>query len=260
MATLHWDICLKNEYNAIVIYNQDFEEYLKHGSCYISYTLYYDTQMRFEYFSSTRIKMEERGIHEKFRTPDGYMTRFIEAAKKKKFSKCVIFIELHLPIKYFYQPSFKRSILGIIGEISDKLPDDIENDFRFDFLKNGDYLFECLDGTVYAHRNMLFTSSATMKKQLLSPFHYPVGIVMYTVDVIKPIITFFHSHVFKLPESFNLDYIDRLSNAIEFFEPFQKLDMIKKVKEVLCEKFVKVGLYLYFLKSNQKMHCFLNLK
>uniref|UniRef100_A0AC34FVB4 BTB domain-containing protein n=1 Tax=Panagrolaimus sp. ES5 TaxID=591445 RepID=A0AC34FVB4_9BILA len=239
MATIHWNICLKNEYNAIVINNENFEEYLKNGSCYISYTLFYDAQMRFEYFSSTRIKMEEHGYREDFCTPDGYMTRFIEAANNKKFSKCVIFVELHLPTKYFYQPPLKRKIFSYGEEISDILPNDFENDFRFDYFKKGDYLFECLDGTVPAHRNMLFTSSATMKKQLRLPRHHSVGIVKYTVAVVKPIIIFFHSHVFKLPESFTLDYIGRLLNAIEFFQPFQKSDMIIKVKEVLGEKFVK---------------------
>uniref|UniRef100_A0AC34FG91 Uncharacterized protein n=1 Tax=Panagrolaimus sp. ES5 TaxID=591445 RepID=A0AC34FG91_9BILA len=209
-----------------------------HESCYISYTLFYDSEMRFEYFSSTRIKIEEYETDEKFQTPDGYMARFIEAANNKKFSKCVIFIELHLPLKYFYQPYFKR-IYTYQSGIIDKFPDDYENDFRFEFLTNGDYTFECLDGTVLAQRIALFTSSDTMEKQLSSPRHYPVGIVKYTVDVVKPIMIFFHSHYLKLPESFDLEYIDRLLHAIEFFKSYRKLDMIKKVEEVLCEKFAK---------------------
>uniref|UniRef100_A0AC34F6L6 MATH domain-containing protein n=1 Tax=Panagrolaimus sp. ES5 TaxID=591445 RepID=A0AC34F6L6_9BILA len=237
MGTTHWNICLKNEYNAIEVRNAFGEVW--DGSCFLSYTLYYDAEMRFEFFSSTRIKMDGNGFMEDFCTPDGYMARFIEAANNKKFSKCVISVELHLPIKYFFQPYFKREFHVTEEKITDNFPDNYENDFRFEFLKKGDYTFECLDGTVLAYRDILFLSSETMKKQLIRRHHYPVGIVKYTVDVIQPIITFFHSLCFKLPDSFNFDYILRLLSAIEFFKPVQKWDMIRKVKEVLGEKFVK---------------------
>uniref|UniRef100_A0AC34F8W0 BTB domain-containing protein n=1 Tax=Panagrolaimus sp. ES5 TaxID=591445 RepID=A0AC34F8W0_9BILA len=238
MATIHWNVSLTDGYNYILVSNQNSQEYLKDGDCFISYTLFYDSQMRFEFFSSTRIQMEE--YRENFRTPEGYMTRFIEGMNNNKFKKCVISVELHLPMKYFCQASFKRSYTDFDdNQISDKFPMDYENDFRFEFLRNGDYTFECLDGIVPAHRNILFSSSSTMKKQLSSPFHHTFGTVMFTVDVIKPIIIFLHSHCFKLPESFNFDYIFRLLKAIEFFEPVQKWDMITKIGEILGEKFVK---------------------
>uniref|UniRef100_A0AC34G5E5 BTB domain-containing protein n=1 Tax=Panagrolaimus sp. ES5 TaxID=591445 RepID=A0AC34G5E5_9BILA len=242
-GTTQWNICLKTDYNAIVVKNVNDEEW--DGSCFISFTLYYDAEMRFEFFTSTKIEMDEGGFLEKFSTPEGYMAKFIEAANNKKFSKCVIFIELHLPTTYFYEPTYERELHPDISNIIDELPDDYENDFRFEFLKNGDYTFECLDGTVLAQRIVLFLSSETMKNQLSSQFHHSVGIVKYTVDVIKPIITFFHSLCFKLPDSFNLDYIDRLLSAIEFFEPHQKGEMIKQIKEVISEKLVKVG-FFYF--------------
>uniref|UniRef100_A0AC34FAI7 Uncharacterized protein n=1 Tax=Panagrolaimus sp. ES5 TaxID=591445 RepID=A0AC34FAI7_9BILA len=242
MSSTSWNVYLKNDYTKIFVKNACYEKWK--GDFFISYTLYYDAEMRFEFFSSTRtqmiVKRSEQGVGKMFQTPKGYMTRFIEAANNKKFSKCVISIEVHLPIKYFLQPSFKRDIFGSENEISDKLPDDYENDFRFEFLKNSDYLFECLDGTVPARRRVLFISSDTMRKQLSSPSHYPVGTVKYTVAVVKPIMIYFHSECFKLPESFNFEYIDRLLHAIEFFEPsLQKEAMITKVEEVLCEKFVK---------------------
>uniref|UniRef100_A0AC34FHF0 MATH domain-containing protein n=1 Tax=Panagrolaimus sp. ES5 TaxID=591445 RepID=A0AC34FHF0_9BILA len=137
MGTTHWKICFSNEYHAIYVSNSMAEEW--NGRCYISYTLYYDAEMRFEFFSSTRVKMEEEygGYRKNLCTPDGYMTRFIDGMNKKKFSKCVIFVEMHLPLKYFLQPSFKRELYEQKSEISDILPDDYENDFRFEFLKNG---------------------------------------------------------------------------------------------------------------------------
>uniref|UniRef100_A0AC34FR45 Uncharacterized protein n=1 Tax=Panagrolaimus sp. ES5 TaxID=591445 RepID=A0AC34FR45_9BILA len=243
MATTSWNMSLRTGFNTIIINNRAYEEW--NGRCYISYTLFYDSEMRFEFFSSVRTRMDEtideHGIRRIFEAPEGYMTRFMEAANNNRFSKCLIFVELHLPIKYFNRPSLIKYFFGYEDkiEISDKLPDDIENDFKFDFLKNGDYSFECLDGTVRAQRIALFLSSATMTKQLSSPFHYPVGTVLYTVAVIKPIIIFLHSYCFKLPDSFTLDYIDQLLSAIEFFEPSRKRAMKKIVEERLSDKFAK---------------------
>uniref|UniRef100_A0AC34GWF0 Uncharacterized protein n=1 Tax=Panagrolaimus sp. ES5 TaxID=591445 RepID=A0AC34GWF0_9BILA len=239
MATSSWLIYLNFNYDALIINNLFGEEW--NGICFLSYTLYYDDEMRYEFFSSTQIQMEEtEDEHEsitKFQTPEGYMAKFIEGMKNKKFSKCVVSIELDLPAINFYEPSFKKR--SIKSNISDEYPVDYENDFRFEFLKNGDYTFECLDGTLKAYRDMLFSLSKTMKKQLSSPRHYPVGIVKYTVAVIKPIITYFHSLCFKLPDSYDFDYIESLLNAIEFFEPLGKRDMIRKVHELVCQKFAK---------------------
>uniref|UniRef100_A0AC34G9W2 Uncharacterized protein n=1 Tax=Panagrolaimus sp. ES5 TaxID=591445 RepID=A0AC34G9W2_9BILA len=134
MASTSWNIWLKNDFTAIIIRDACYHKWK--GDCFISYTLYYDNEMRFEYFSSTRIQMDEIFTeygYGKFQTPEGYMTRFIGGMNKKKFSKCVIFVELHLPTKYFLQPSLKTSYGA---ELSDKLPDDYETDFRFEFLKN----------------------------------------------------------------------------------------------------------------------------
>uniref|UniRef100_A0AC34GQ45 Uncharacterized protein n=1 Tax=Panagrolaimus sp. ES5 TaxID=591445 RepID=A0AC34GQ45_9BILA len=240
MASFHWNVILVHDNNLISIYNRDIDGW--NEDCFISYTLYYDSEMRFEYFSSTRIKMNETLCEDGFHTPDGYLTKFIESMFNNRFSKCVIFIELHLPAKYFYQPCFKRELRGIKNEIFDEFSDDFENDFGLEFMKNGDYIFECLDGIVRAQHVVLFSSSATMKRQLRPPRHYPVGTVLYTVEVVKTIMILFHSHVFKLPESYDLEYIDSLLHAFDFFEhpnPKRKCEMITKVHESLCQKFAK---------------------
>uniref|UniRef100_A0AC34EZC3 Uncharacterized protein n=1 Tax=Panagrolaimus sp. ES5 TaxID=591445 RepID=A0AC34EZC3_9BILA len=236
MATTYWNVNIRTGFTSIVVKNAADEKW--DGICFISYTLYYDDEMRFEFFSSSKIQMTESLDKFGFQTPDGYMSKFVEGLNNKKFSKCVIFIELHLPAKYFYQPWFKRErFFENEIDISYQIPDDYENDYRFQFMKTGDYAFECLDGTVLAYRVILFSSSSTMRKQLLSPFHYPVGTVLYTVDVIKPIINYFHSLCFKLPESFTFEYANRLFHAINFFEPIRKNSMLKKVQETLCQKF-----------------------
>uniref|UniRef100_A0AC34FPE5 Uncharacterized protein n=1 Tax=Panagrolaimus sp. ES5 TaxID=591445 RepID=A0AC34FPE5_9BILA len=243
MASFRWNVLLIYglDDNYVSIKNRDIDG--MNGDCFISYNLYYDFEMRFEYFSSTRIQMNKALYGGEFETPDGYMSKFIEAAKNNKFSKCAIFIELHLPTKYFYQPCFKMELREIENEIFDEFSDDFENDFGLEFMKNGDYIFECLDGIVRAQRIALFLSSATMKKQLRPPRHYPVGTVLYTVAVIEPIIIFFHSHVFKLSDSFDLDYIQELLRAIVFFEPFpnpkRTYEMMTKVDKALCQKFAK---------------------
>uniref|UniRef100_A0AC34FFQ8 BTB domain-containing protein n=1 Tax=Panagrolaimus sp. ES5 TaxID=591445 RepID=A0AC34FFQ8_9BILA len=242
MTSSPWNVSFVQHYNRnyISLYNIDRDRWT--GIFYISYTLYYDAEMRFEYFSSTKIQMEKIFLQDgiDYHTPDGSMAKFIESMYNNRFSKCVIFIELHLPTKQFYQPSFKRE--RIKNEIFDEFSDDFENNFGLEFMKNGDYTFECLDGIVRAQRVVLFSTSETMKRQLRPPCHYPVGIVKYTVDVVKTIMILFHSHVLKLPESYDLEYIDRLLHAFDFFEhpnPKRKCEMITKVHESLCQKFAK---------------------
>uniref|UniRef100_A0AC34FZ20 Uncharacterized protein n=1 Tax=Panagrolaimus sp. ES5 TaxID=591445 RepID=A0AC34FZ20_9BILA len=264
MAYTSWNMSLRTGFDTIIINNRAYQEW--NGRCYISYTLYYDTEMRFEFFSSVRTRMDETidqyGIRRIFETPEGYMARFIEAANNNRFLKCLIFVELHLPIKYFNQPSLIKKFIGYEDEIeiSDKIPDDIENEFKFEFLKNGDYTFECLDGTVRAQRIVLFLSSRTMRKELSSQSHYPVGTILYTVDVIKPILIFFHAYCFKLPDSFTLDYIDQFLKAIEFFEPSRKRAMKNIVEERLREKFAKekhdFNSILLWLTFSCKWNCF----
>uniref|UniRef100_A0AC34G1D5 Uncharacterized protein n=1 Tax=Panagrolaimus sp. ES5 TaxID=591445 RepID=A0AC34G1D5_9BILA len=137
MASFLWNVSLMHlpDYNYISISNHAIDGW--NGECFISYSLYYDTEMRYEYFSSARIKMNETlwddGIS--FRTPDGYLAKFIESMYNNRFSKCVIFFELHLPIKQFYQPSFKREVNEIENEIFDEFSDDFENDFGLEFMK-----------------------------------------------------------------------------------------------------------------------------
>uniref|UniRef100_A0AC34EZC6 BTB domain-containing protein n=1 Tax=Panagrolaimus sp. ES5 TaxID=591445 RepID=A0AC34EZC6_9BILA len=237
METTSWDIYLKNNNKTILLRNADGEDC--NGRCFFSYTLYYDSEMRFEFFSSSRIQLNETINEFGFQTPDGYMSKFVEAVNSKKISKLVLFIEIHIPAKYFYHHrGFEDLERKSKIEINDKIPDDCENNLRFEFMKNSDFTFECLDGTLPAQRVVLFTSSFTMRNHLLA-CRQNGGKVKYTVAVLKPIITFLHSLCIQLPESYDLEYAKNLLHAVNFFDPIRKTDLIEKLNELLCQKFAK---------------------
>uniref|UniRef100_A0AC34FLY3 Uncharacterized protein n=1 Tax=Panagrolaimus sp. ES5 TaxID=591445 RepID=A0AC34FLY3_9BILA len=245
MARTRWDVYFRDSNETIVLQNASLDGW--NGRCFISYTVYYDTEMRFVLYSSTRVEMIATFIT--FHTPEGFMSRFVEAMEKRNLSKIVLFIEFHLPLKNFYQPSSERESLWDDEKEKeyDEIPNNFENDARLEFMNKSDYTFECLDGTVAAQQVILFTSSATMRKQLLSHSQNE-GIVKYTVAVVKPIIVFFHSLWFKLPETYDLEYANQILSAMEFFVPFRKDVLREKLSKSICHQFAKAK----YLQMNRK--------
>lgn len=71
-----------------------------------------------------------------FYTPEGFMSRFVEAMEKRNLSKIVLFIEFHLPLKNFYQPSSERESLWDDEKEKeyDEIPNNFENDARLEFM------------------------------------------------------------------------------------------------------------------------------
>uniref|UniRef100_A0A914R2H7 MATH domain-containing protein n=1 Tax=Panagrolaimus davidi TaxID=227884 RepID=A0A914R2H7_9BILA len=107
------------------------------GSCHIAYTIYYDNDMRYELYSSTKVAtigMVTDGL--RFRTPRGnFMEMLTNAFIKNEGKMIVVFIEMILPTRFFFRRFEDLSIFA-----HHKLPEypaHIEDDFRFDFINNG---------------------------------------------------------------------------------------------------------------------------
>jgi hypothetical protein len=116
-------------------------------------------------------------------------------------------------------------------------PAHIEEDFRFDFINNGDYIIKCSDGDIKANRQALYISSLFFHNHLPSS-HSKEFTVRNSVDAVKPIIWYFHSLCFEMPETYELDYVKRIMDAIEFFHPVSKVDLMHGVHRSLCQKLV----------------------
>uniref|UniRef100_A0AC34F8K8 Uncharacterized protein n=1 Tax=Panagrolaimus sp. ES5 TaxID=591445 RepID=A0AC34F8K8_9BILA len=177
-----------------------------------------------------------------FETPNGYMTKLVQAIESKNVLKMVVFIELHLPTKYFYQSSTERSKeqdKDLNEDAENLIHNTVEHDLKQESVKGRDLTFECLDGTVSAQRNVLIASSVTMKNQLSSSSNQNVGTIPYTVAVLKPIISFFHLLCFELPDTYSLEYAKEVINAIEYFAPVKTDKLKQKLLKSICQQFAK---------------------
>uniref|UniRef100_A0AC34GG94 BTB domain-containing protein n=1 Tax=Panagrolaimus sp. ES5 TaxID=591445 RepID=A0AC34GG94_9BILA len=187
------------------------------GTCFISYVLYSTPELHSEFYSSPKISMIPTPTRDSFKSPDGAMTKFAKAIAKKKIAKIVVFIELLLPAKFFYRP-FERRVTFMIQKHCFDIPKNIDNDFRFDFLKRGDFSINCPDGIMPCNRMALYLSSKFMKKYL-TDFKEVQYDTVHFMDVVEPVITFLHSSCFEMPETYDLNFAKRLLEVINIFNP-----------------------------------------
>uniref|UniRef100_A0A914XX78 Uncharacterized protein n=1 Tax=Panagrolaimus superbus TaxID=310955 RepID=A0A914XX78_9BILA len=104
----------------------------QNGNCFVSYTLFYDTDMRFVFYSSPRIQMNKSEYFDSFCTPDEYMEKYDQALAERKVSKIVMHFELHLPLKYFLRPFDDPS--SYLSKRCKGYPKDPKTDYKFAFL------------------------------------------------------------------------------------------------------------------------------
>uniref|UniRef100_A0A914QB25 MATH domain-containing protein n=1 Tax=Panagrolaimus davidi TaxID=227884 RepID=A0A914QB25_9BILA len=125
---------LKLEHDAFIAHTSMGDGWLK--TCNVSYNLYSDNDMRHELYSSPKISARFDLHDEEYRTPDGFLTKFNNAYQKREIAKMVIFVELILHAKTFLCP-FDLRLNFLYGDVCMEYPEDIENDFRFEFMKDG---------------------------------------------------------------------------------------------------------------------------
>uniref|UniRef100_A0AC35GG26 Uncharacterized protein n=1 Tax=Panagrolaimus sp. PS1159 TaxID=55785 RepID=A0AC35GG26_9BILA len=109
------------------------DAFILNCGCFVSYKLFYDNDMRFEFYSSKTVSaVRSPQDNGSFFTPDGFMEKFRNAKAEKRIKKIVVFVEIVIPTKFFYTP-FKH--LSSSKQLCDKYPTNMEEDFRFAFLK-----------------------------------------------------------------------------------------------------------------------------
>uniref|UniRef100_A0A914QHZ9 Uncharacterized protein n=1 Tax=Panagrolaimus davidi TaxID=227884 RepID=A0A914QHZ9_9BILA len=113
-----------------------YDHYLWNATCNVSYSLYYDNDMRFEIYSSPKISAILNPDNFVFNSPEGFMAKFCDAFQKGKVAKIVVFVELKILSKHFFRP-FDLRLNYFKRKISGEYPENWENDYRFEFLKDG---------------------------------------------------------------------------------------------------------------------------
>uniref|UniRef100_A0A914QR81 Uncharacterized protein n=1 Tax=Panagrolaimus davidi TaxID=227884 RepID=A0A914QR81_9BILA len=136
-----WDlICEKIGRNQMTINAIPFTSLLWNPICNISYSLFYDSDMRFELYSSPKIsaipsKYSPQKNITIFKTPDGFLTRFYDALQNGRVLKAVIFFEFTTSESIFNRP-FEHPLHFFNKKMCEEYPKDMENDFRFEFMKD----------------------------------------------------------------------------------------------------------------------------
>uniref|UniRef100_A0AC34FD48 BTB domain-containing protein n=1 Tax=Panagrolaimus sp. ES5 TaxID=591445 RepID=A0AC34FD48_9BILA len=267
MGSAEWFMYLRK--TEICIHTPYDESTFDNGCCFVSYILFYDADMRYEYYSSSKIQAEISENNE-FISPVGYMDKFAGAISARKISKIVVHFELHLPVKYFFYP-YERSS-SYLSKRCPKYPKDISTDYKFAFLNKGDFVIKCPDGTVPASKQVLYVSSSAKFRSVMdelddkftdldriNPASLSISMekqrifksdeltVPHSTDVVKPIIVFLHTYRFEMPKFYDLNYIPRLFEVIEFFkgdriyllESSIKILLCNSIEESLCVKLVE---------------------
>uniref|UniRef100_A0A914QBW1 BTB domain-containing protein n=1 Tax=Panagrolaimus davidi TaxID=227884 RepID=A0A914QBW1_9BILA len=102
-----------------------------------------------------------------------------------------------------------------------------------------DYSIKCSDGYSMPAVGMVLNFSSEFMRKHLKESKENEFICEHKIDVIKPIIIYLHSLCFRMPKSFDIDFVDRLLDAIDFFDPEQRDEIEKVIEESLCNKFVE---------------------
>uniref|UniRef100_A0A914R5R7 BTB domain-containing protein n=1 Tax=Panagrolaimus davidi TaxID=227884 RepID=A0A914R5R7_9BILA len=209
------------------------------GICNISYKLFCDNNMEIELYSSPITSVVSTGQHFNtvFFTPDGFMDELKDARKTGAVAKIVIIIALLLPTKIFFRP-FDLPLHPLNKIICEEYPIDLEKDFRFEFLNDSDLSIKCPDGTVPALKMVLNVSSKFMKKHFKESKENEF-VCEHKIDVVKPLIIYLHSLCFQMSKTYDLDFVDRLLKAADFFDPVKKRQIFQSIHQSLCRKFVE---------------------
>uniref|UniRef100_A0A914PFX3 Uncharacterized protein n=1 Tax=Panagrolaimus davidi TaxID=227884 RepID=A0A914PFX3_9BILA len=241
------------------------KKFLWNPICNISYSLFYVNDMRFELYSSPKISAIPFRSATAFFTPDEFMTRFYNAFKSGTALKGVIFFEITLSEKIFNRP-FDLPLHPLNKKICEEYPENMENDFKFEFMKdrtpvlpfrydrehgfrnrtervckkmerNADYTIKCPNDYSMPAVGMDYSSEFMhnhFKESKENEF-----LCEHKIDVIKPIIIYIHSLCFQMPKTYDLDFVDRLLKAIDFFELENDSDIKESIHKSVCQKFVE---------------------
>uniref|UniRef100_A0A914QT45 Uncharacterized protein n=1 Tax=Panagrolaimus davidi TaxID=227884 RepID=A0A914QT45_9BILA len=241
VACFHWGVTLStNGYCKISCCNG----IVRNAACNVSYT-FFDNEMRHELYSSPKISAirlpngsEGGRCFMVLKTPDEFLKKFRDDYEKGKVGKINVVIELILPSMYFYRPF---DIIFDRLEYPDEYPEEMESDFRFKFLEDGDYSITCPNNSsIQCRRSALNLTSKFMQKHFAETKDTEL-VVEHSIDVVKPIIYYLHSACFEMPKSYNLDFADRLLKAVDFFDPKSKYksDITESIQKSLCRKLVE---------------------
>uniref|UniRef100_A0A914Q8S7 Uncharacterized protein n=1 Tax=Panagrolaimus davidi TaxID=227884 RepID=A0A914Q8S7_9BILA len=114
-------------------------------------------------------------------------------------------------------------------------------------LGEGDYSIKCSDGYSMPALKMVLNVSSYFMHNHFTESKENEFICEHKIDVIKPVILYLHSLCFKMPKSYNLDFVDRLLDAIDFFSPEHRDEIENVIEHSLCNKFVEVSFLKFFL-------------
>uniref|UniRef100_A0A914PBU6 BTB domain-containing protein n=1 Tax=Panagrolaimus davidi TaxID=227884 RepID=A0A914PBU6_9BILA len=241
VTTMKWQLHLINDH-----LNVRYQGSLvTNGICNVSYKLFCDNNMEIELYSSPVTSVVSTGQRSNiiFFTPDGFMDELKDACKTGAVepntmpSKIVIIIALLLPTKIFFRP-FDLPLHPLNKKICEKYPIDLEKDFRFEFLNDSDFSIKCPDGTVPALKMVLNVSSKFMHNHFKESKENEF-VCEHRIDVVKPIIIYLHSLCFQMPKTYDLDFVDRLLKAIDFFDHVNNRQIFQSIELSLCQKFVE---------------------
>uniref|UniRef100_A0AC35F5R7 Uncharacterized protein n=1 Tax=Panagrolaimus sp. PS1159 TaxID=55785 RepID=A0AC35F5R7_9BILA len=234
ITTIPWQISLTNDEISVV----PLKVFLWNPICNVSYSLFYDDEMRYELYSSKKMSAIFNPDDVEFNTPEGFLTKFNDEFQKGKVAKIVIFVEVILSSKTFFYP-FDHPLHYFYEKVCEEYPEDWENDFRYEFLKDCDYLIKCSDGYSMPALKMVLNVSSKFMHNHFKESKENEFICEHKIDVIKPVILYLHSLCFEMPKFYDLDFARRLLKAIDFFDPENKFDIKKSIQQSLCQKLAK---------------------
>uniref|UniRef100_A0A914R185 Uncharacterized protein n=1 Tax=Panagrolaimus davidi TaxID=227884 RepID=A0A914R185_9BILA len=214
------------------------DEFLWNATCNVSYSLFCDNEMRLELYSSPKVStlcVPDEDGEKKFKTPDGFLTKFHDEFVNGKVAEVVFLVEIIIPAMTFYRP------FDLYKFFRNKYPENLETDFRFEFMKESDYSIKCSDGYLVPALKMVLNVSSKFMHNHFKESKENELIVEHKIDVVKPIILYLHSLCFKMPKCYDLDFVDRLLKAVDFFEPEHRSADRSGIKDSihksLCQKF-----------------------
>uniref|UniRef100_A0A914QEP5 BTB domain-containing protein n=1 Tax=Panagrolaimus davidi TaxID=227884 RepID=A0A914QEP5_9BILA len=180
----------------------------------------------------------QKFLHLHSEIPHGFLTRFYNAFQNRTALKAVIFFEITTSEKLFNRP-FEHPLHPLNKKTCEEYPKAMENDFRFEFLKNSDYTIKCPDDYSMQAIGMVLNFSSEFMRKHFKESKENEFICEHRIDVIKPIIIYIHSLCFQMPKTYDLDFVDRLLEAIHFFELENESDIKKSIHKSICQKLVE---------------------
>uniref|UniRef100_A0A914P4F1 BTB domain-containing protein n=1 Tax=Panagrolaimus davidi TaxID=227884 RepID=A0A914P4F1_9BILA len=237
VTIVSWVLMLFTVGNQIGMIAVPSKHFLWNPICNISYSLFYDNDMRFELYSSPKISAIPIDATA-FYTPDGFMTRFYNDFQNGTALKAVIFFEITLSEKIFSRP-FEHPLHVLYQNFCAKYPEDMENDFTFEFMKDGDYTIKCPNDYAMLAVGMVLNFSSEFMRKHFKESKENEFLCEHKIDVIKPIIIYIHSLCFQMPKTYDIDFVDRLLKAVDFFVLENEFDIKESIHKSICQKLVE---------------------